>query len=107
MHDLHTINRLNAKAFAAGINIARLEGKTVVTKRFGLHVEGFERFDNVDQAAAYVRNNASQVGVTMTILPPLSEAEAASLRGRDQSEDRLVNRSSAPAAEVVRDRLVG
>jgi cobyrinic acid a,c-diamide synthase len=56
MHDLHTINQLNAEAHAASIETACAAGKYVVAEYTGLHLMTTQVFD--DEAAATKAMNA-------------------------------------------------
>lgn len=44
MHDLNTINRLNAEAFADSIQHHRRQGRWVLAKYEGLHLASIETF---------------------------------------------------------------
>ena len=90
MHDLNQIRQLNSEAaYKQGVEKARAEGFFVVAKFTGLHFVGHEQFASAAAAVDYVDRQEQLHGVTYTVLAPLSEAEVAKSRGRDQSEDRL------------------
>lgn len=57
MHDLNTIVRRNAEAFAASIQNYRRQNRWVLAKYAGLHLESIETF--TDQASAQVAFEAA------------------------------------------------
>lgn len=88
MHDLNTINRLNEQAHGHEILQQRSAGKHVVAVYEGLHLARHTAFDRETDAVAAALEEGNGVGVSAKVLRPLTEAEAALVRGRDQSEDR-------------------
>jgi hypothetical protein len=90
MHDLNTITRLNAQAFADSIASYRAKGKFVLAKYEGLHLASIETFD--DQRAAQVAFDtiaAKRDPSGRTVLfAPLQAHEV--IGKRDQSEDRTL-----------------
>ncbi len=52
MHDLNTINRLNAEAFADSIDHFRRQGRDVVATYAGLTLMSIETFSDRDEALA-------------------------------------------------------
>lgn len=93
MHDLNTLNRLNADAFNAAPTAARRAGKHVVTVREGLTLASFTQHDtDVEAQGQRVKLQAERApGRTVQVFGPLDEPFAR----RDQSEDR------APAAGTL------
>lgn len=91
MHDLNTINRVNAEAHAADINAARRQGKHVVGYFDGLHLMGFVAYNTAAEAAK-IRDHLTVAGERRVVYEPIKPAydrgtaRAAALR--DQSEDR-------------------
>lgn len=85
MHDLHTIQRLNAEAHAASIKTAQNRGQHVVATYTGLALLRTQVFD--DDASAIAAYNApaepAEHRVLFAALPPSERVGA-----RDQSEDR-------------------
>lgn len=88
MQDLNTINRLNAEAFAASIQNYRRQGRWVLAKYAGLHLESIETFTvQSDAQAAFdtevSKRDASGRAVLFTPFPVSKPTPV-----RDQSEDR-------------------
>ncbi len=89
MHDLNTINRLNEQAHGHEILQQRAAGKHVVAVYEGLHLARHSVHDTQAEAESFQAwEGMKGVGVRAALLGPLTEAEAALVRGRDQSEDR-------------------
>lgn len=88
MHDLNTIVKQNANAFAASIDAQRAAGKYVITYHDGVHLMGYTTYDTADAAAAKLNVLAAGALASerYTLLPPLPSFYAAK---RDQSEDRV------------------
>lgn len=98
MHGLSTIQKLNANATAKAIEAARASGQHVTVLKAGAHIHSHSVHGTAAAAvgAAFTQGTAHAAEITHTeILPPLGEAQAALVRGRDQSEDYV-----APAAPV-------
>lgn len=89
MHDLNTINKLNANAFEAAIKNFRAQGRYVLAKYEGLTLVSIETFTNsdalVDGHYAALGANPPATGTHFKIFPPIAGFHAAQ---RDQSEDR-------------------
>lgn len=89
MHDLNTINKLNANAFEAAIKNFQAQGRYVLAKYEGLTLTGIETFGNTDALCdghyAALEANPPSTGTHFKIFPPTAGFHAA---GRDQSEDR-------------------
>lgn len=88
MHDLNTITRLNAEAFADSIQHHRRQGRWVLAKYAGLHLESIETFTvQPDAQAAFdaeaSKRDASGRAVLFTPFPVSQPVPQ-----RDQSEDR-------------------
>ena len=81
MHDLNTINRLNAEAHADAINAARRQGKYVVATFAGLHVVGVASFSD-SRSAVSALTAPVEASERRVIYGPITGAT------RDQSEDR-------------------
>jgi len=96
MHDLATINRLNAERFEAAISLYQNQGRAVLAHYDGLTLVSLETFSDADEAlrahqAATARianagKGSDRVRLHLPRLP--GSPEAALARGRDQSEDR-------------------
>jgi hypothetical protein len=116
MHDLNTINRLNAETVGQTAQRERAAGKHVVVKFTGLHAVGYETYSTLDAAKeAYdaAVDSVASPDVRYVLLAPLSEAEAAVVRGRDQSEDRTlgdyvqrVRRAEGQSSTAVDDQVL-
>lgn len=52
MHDLHTIHKLNAEAYAQGIENFRKQGRHVLAVYSGLHLMSVETFGTAEEATA-------------------------------------------------------
>lgn len=92
MHDLATINRLNFEAFGQAISRYRAQGRHVLTQHEGAHLVGFETFEDASAARDALALHGNPGGGTRyQLLEPFApdSAEAAAVRGRDQSEDYL------------------
>lgn len=100
MHDLNTITRLNAERFADGIKSLRAQGRYVLAKYDGLALVSIESFSDHQEAVAATTAASAAGGASerVQLFAPLSEAEAALARGRDQSEDRTVGDYAARLA---------
>lgn len=96
MHDLGTINRLNAEAHAASINRVRATGKYVVPHYDGLTLMSFRSFDTLEEAKAHSLE-ALEASEHRSILGPLPSFAGT---GRDQSEDRAQPRNLAELAAL-------
>ena len=86
MHDLNTINKLNAETFAPAIENYRAQGRYVVAEYSGLHVLSIETFEDPFEAVAKFNSPTSSPDVHRKILPPTARRQAP----RDQSEDRTL-----------------
>lgn len=87
MHDLNTINRLNAEAFKNAITNYRAQGRYVLARYDGLTLMSIETFSTVGEAAQALVQAQESAGASehFDLLSPLPEWHAAK---RDQSEDR-------------------
>jgi hypothetical protein len=87
MHDLNTINRLNAEAFSKAITNYRSQGRYVLARYDGLTLMSIETFSTVGDAAHALVQAQESAGASehFDLLSPLPEWHAAK---RDQSEDR-------------------
>jgi hypothetical protein len=86
MHDLNTLNRLNAEAFEKSIRHYQSKGRWVLARYEGLTLVSIETFGELTQAQQALDQapaNALQ-GERATIFAPLPFNAV----GRDQSEDR-------------------
>lgn len=81
MHDLNTINRLNAETHADAINAARRQGKYVVALYAGLHLVGFSSHDD-SRSVVSAFGAPVEAGERRVIYGPITGP------ARDQSEDR-------------------
>lgn len=112
MHDLNTITRLNAEAFAASIQNYRRQGRWVLAKYAGLHLESIETFlVQSDAQAAFdteaAKRDASGRAVLFTpLVSDLSLKPSDFPALRDQSEDRAQPYSPEQLAALGR-RSVG
>lgn len=70
MHDLNTINRLNAENFAEGITQQTKAGAWVVAKYTGLHLVSFTAYANRDEAVAAVHEPTDSPDVTLRLFSP-------------------------------------
>lgn len=87
MQDLNTINRLNAEAFAASIQNYRRQGRWVLAKYAGLHLESIETFTvQADAQAAFDTEAAKRSPDRAVLFTPFPVSEPTPVR--DQSEDR-------------------
>lgn len=88
MHDLNTINRLNAEAFADSIAKHRAAGRFVLAKYEGLALVSIEAFsDRPSAQQAFDATAAVQHGGGRSVLFAPTQAGVA-VPQRDQSEDR-------------------
>jgi hypothetical protein len=87
MHDLNTINRLNAEAFGNAIKNFQAQGRWVIAKRAGLHLISIESFsfETEAQNALADKTTKLEASESVELLPPTAGFHAT---GRDQSEDR-------------------
>jgi hypothetical protein len=87
MHDLNTINRLNAEAFSKAITNYRAQGRYVLARYDGLTLMSIETFSSAeDGALALVQaTESASASERFDLLSPLPEWHATK---RDQSEDR-------------------
>lgn len=87
MHDLNTINRLNAEAFSKSIDNFRTQGRWVLAKYDGLHLMSVETFSTAEDAATALISAQESAGASdhFKLLSPLPAWHGAQ---RDQSEDR-------------------
>lgn len=74
MHDLNTINRLNAEAFADSIAKYRAAGRFVLAKYEGVHLVSIETFTDTRQAqdaldAALAEQHGGARAVLFTPIP--------------------------------------
>jgi hypothetical protein len=87
MHDLNTINRLNAEAFERAISSFQAQGRFVLARYEGAHLVSIETFSSVNELVdahntAHAANPVS-TGVHFKCFQPVF-----GVNGRDQSEDR-------------------
>lgn len=87
MHDLNTINRLNAEAFSKSIENFRSQGRWVLAQYEGLHLLSIETFSTAEDAAIALVGAQEAAGPSdhFKLLSPLPAWHGAK---RDQSEDR-------------------
>jgi len=89
MHDLNTINKLNAEAFEAAIKNFQAQGRYVLAKYEGLALVSIETFGSADALCdghyAALEANPPATGTHFKTFPPTAGFHAT---GRDQSEDR-------------------
>lgn len=71
MHDLNTINRLNAEATERSIPALQAQGKFVVAEYHGLHLVGHSAHDTEADAQAKAAEVDAAIGHHSTISPPL------------------------------------
>lgn len=95
MHDLNTINRLNAETFTKSIDNFRAQGRFVLARYEGLHLVSIESFSNADQAsdAHFAATKDAGPGERYVVHAPTA---AFYTTQRDQSEDR-----QAPSLEQI------
>lgn len=88
MHDLNTINRLNAEAFAASVDHYRAQGRFVVCTYTGLTLVSIETFgpEQLPLARAALSLPTDSIDTHRKLLSPI----CAPVGGRDQSEDRTL-----------------
>ena len=89
MHDLNTINRLNAEAFAKAIHNFRTQGRVVLARYEGstlMSIETFETLQDAQLTLDLAPAIAAQ-GERAVIYMPLPAFHAAQ---RDQSEDKTL-----------------
>ena len=89
MHDLNTINRLNAEAFHDAVSNFQRQGRYVVATYAGLSLFSIETFG--DEAAALLAVDAAvPTGNSKRMFRPTAPAPAEGYvqPTRDQSEDR-------------------
>ena len=96
MHDLNTLNRLNAEAHAAAMTRVRATGKHVVAHYAGLTLMSFRSFETLEEAVAH-QTGAVEASEHRSILGPLPSFAGSS---RDQSEDRAQPRNLAELAAL-------
>ena len=79
MHDLNTINKLNAQQFAEWAEGLRGEGKHVLVTYEGLHVVGLESFTDRDEAFAKLNEaqGAATAGQHFKMMLPAKDGQAA------------------------------
>jgi len=87
MHDLNTINRLNAEAFAQSIDRFRAQGRWVLAHYDGLHLMSVETFSTAEDAAQALISAQESAGASdhFKLASPVPAWHSAK---RDQSEDR-------------------
>ena len=106
MHDLNTINRLNAEAFEAAIKNFQAQGRYVLAKYEGLTLVSIETFGSADALCdghyAALEANPPATGTHVKTFPPTAGFHAAK---RDQSEDRPAGHTVEELAALGR-RLV-
>ena len=92
MHDLDTIERLNERATQESVPRLRADGKYVVVAYAGLRLLSITPFDSAREAEVYFQTLKVHPDVRAELLLPLGadSAEAAVVKGRDQSEDRTL-----------------
>lgn len=102
MHDLNTISRLNAEAFAESIQNYRRQGRCVLVNYEGLHLVSIETFTaQFDAQEAFDDAVARQHGGARSVLfAPLPVSAPAPMR--DQSEDRPQRYSLEQLADLGR-----
>lgn len=87
MHDLHTINRLNAEAFAKSVKKYQDQGRHVVATYNGLALVSIETFsDHEDAQAAFSKVNALRDSSNARLFFPTPTDQV--IGAHDQSEDR-------------------
>lgn len=87
MHDLQTINRLNATAFAESVKKYQDQGRHVVATYNGLALVSFETFtDHAEAQAAFNRVNSLRDSSSARLFFPTPTDQV--IGQRDQSEDR-------------------
>lgn len=86
MHDLNTINRLNAEAFEKSIRNFQAQGRWVLARYDGLALTSVETFTELTAAQQVLEQRPanSLQGERAAIFAPLPVGAAS----RDQSEDR-------------------
>lgn len=91
MHSLEQIERNNERAVGKAVRQERARGKHVAVVYAGLnqvtYVACEQPIHAAAQAAALRDEYPEGSGCRVVVLPPLGEAEAALVLGRDQSED--------------------
>ena len=86
MHDINTINRLNAEAHAKSVTRWRAEGNFVVTIHEGLSLVSAAPYGTKELAESVAAANREvNTGRTVTVLEPTGNHHSLQ---RDQSEDR-------------------
>lgn len=89
MHDLNTINKLNANAFEAAIKNFQAQGRYVLAQYEGLTLVSIETFGSADALCDghldALEKNPPATGTHFKTFPPTAGFHAAH---RDQSEDR-------------------
>ena len=82
MHDLNTINRLNAETFAGKINAERRLGRYVVGYYDGAHMLDYAVFNTAERAASEANAEGLPYSERRVVYGPITGP------ARDQSEDR-------------------
>lgn len=85
MHDLNTINKLNAEAFSTAIENYRAQGRYVVAEYSGLRLMSIETFEDPLEAVAKFEAHKASPDISRKIFPPTASRPAQ----RDRSEDRV------------------
>lgn len=102
MHDLNTINRLNAENFAEGINQQTRAGAWVVAKYTGLHLVSFTAYAKQAEAEAAVHEPTDSPDVTLPLFSPPQPIRALSdyIR-RVECDEKLVLGEDGPLLAVA------
>lgn len=87
MHDINTINKLNAEAHAKSITTAQQAGLWVIAKYSGLHLLSTTSFNSAHEAQAFLEDEESKgiAGNHYRRFDPIVYP----VGHRDQSEDRV------------------
>lgn len=96
MHDLNTINKLNADAFKRSIDRFRAQGRYVLARYEGLHLVSIETFAELTAAQLIAEGVEPNTGERAVIYAPFPQGSAAAalVQGRDQSEDYVKARDA-------------
>ena len=107
MHDLNTINRLNAEAFEAAIKNFQAQGRYVLAKYEGLTLVSIKTFSTSDALRdarlAALEINHPATGTHFKTFPPTAGFHAAK---RDQSEDRPASHTVEELAALGRRSVI-
>ena len=100
MHDLNTINKINAGAFQKSISYYQAQGRHVLAKYEGLHLVAIETFSTPGEAAvAYAKGVTGNAPATGTSFKLFSPAPAFYAAKRDRSEDHLADLHPVPTPQ--------